>query len=147
MLEKRIQEFTEGLFRHMHLDLRAHVGWHDSTLKVELEGSDEELAIANHGKVLQAVNYLLMQAFYRDIPQGKSLLVDCGDYRAARFLELELMARTAAERVRVSRTPFRMQPMPPDERRIVHLALVGDTTVKTSSEGFGENRRVVISPA
>lgn len=146
-LENRIRDFTDELLRRMKLDLKAEMALEGETLKVALHGPDQEVALANHGKLLQALNYLLMQIFYGDFSDGRTLLVDCGDYRTARFLELKLMAQTAADRVRTSKSPFRMQPMPPDERRIVHLALVDDATVRTASEGFGENRYVVISPA
>ena len=40
-----------------------------------------------------------------------------------------------------------LEPMPPNERRIVHLALAQDATVITESIGEGENRKVVIRPS
>jgi predicted RNA-binding protein Jag len=36
--------------------------------------------------------------------------------------------------------------MTPNERRILHLALAGDNTVTTESQGNGENRKVTIRP-
>ena len=37
-----------------------------------------------------------------------------------------------------------MEPMPPDERRIIHITLADNPDVKTESSGEGEGRRVVI---
>ncbi len=39
-----------------------------------------------------------------------------------------------------------MEPMPPDERRVVHLALAEDPDVTTQSVGEGEERKVIIQP-
>ena len=38
-----------------------------------------------------------------------------------------------------------LEPMPPNERRIVHLTLAKDPTVVTSSVGEGDARKVSIS--
>jgi spoIIIJ-associated protein len=72
--------------------------------------------------------------------------IDCGGYRALRFEELRMTARTAAERVQTSRQPFRLNPMSSRERRIVHLALKSMPGVRTESVGIGEDRQVVIHP-
>jgi len=50
-----------------------------------------------------------------------------------------------ADQVRRSRRPVTLEPMPPNERRIVHLTLANDAEVETSSLGEGENRKVSIS--
>ena len=56
------------------------------------------------------------------------------------------MAVTAAEQVKRLGQPFPLNPMSPEERRIVHLAVADDEAIRTESEGHGENRRVVIHP-
>jgi hypothetical protein len=39
-----------------------------------------------------------------------------------------------------------LEPMPANERRIIHLALSEDTGVMTGSVGMGEERKIVIRP-
>jgi spoIIIJ-associated protein len=56
------------------------------------------------------------------------------------------MALAAAEKVKQLGKPFKLSPMSPEERRIVHLAVAEDNEIRTESEGFGENRKVVIYP-
>ena len=51
-----------------------------------------------------------------------------------------------ADRVQRARTAIAMEPMPPNERRLVHLALSEHPDVTTHSIGIGEDRRVVVSP-
>src|SRR5579885_1724752 len=76
---------------------------------------------------------------------GAEVLADLG-YRALRIEELRTMARIAAERVLATHQPFRLNPMPSRERRIVHLALKNAPGIRTESIGTGENRQVVIHP-
>ena len=56
------------------------------------------------------------------------------------------MAVTAAENVKRLGKSFKLNPMSPEERRIVHLAIAEDDLIRTESEGFGEHRQVVIHP-
>ena len=63
-----------------------------------------------------------------------------------RIEELRLMAQVAADRAVDSGDPFTMSPMNPRERRIVHMALKGRPDIRTQSEGFGHERKVVIYP-
>ncbi|MBK8126022.1 MAG: Jag N-terminal domain-containing protein [Elusimicrobia bacterium] len=52
----------------------------------------------------------------------------------------------AAFQVRRTGKPFRMDPMPPAQRRLIHQALANHPDVATASEGEGANRRVVVVP-
>jgi spoIIIJ-associated protein len=56
------------------------------------------------------------------------------------------MARRAADEVRRRGVPIILEPMPPNERRIIHLALANDPDVTTESIYEDEKRRVVIKP-
>ncbi len=60
--------------------------------------------------------------------------------------ELKLSAEVAAQRVRETRQPFRFNPMTPRDRRILHLVLKNQPGVRSSSEGLGDERRVVLFP-
>jgi hypothetical protein len=51
-----------------------------------------------------------------------------------------------AEQVKTKGIPFTLEPMPPYERRIVHMALANHSSVITESIGEGESRKVVIKP-
>ena len=72
---------------------------------------------------------------------------DANDFRLLRQEELRLSALTVAQRVRESNTPYRFNPMNSRERRVVHLALRGETDLRTESAGVGPGRHVVVYPA
>jgi spoIIIJ-associated protein len=86
------------------------------------------------------VNLMVSRRYKTNAPFG----VDVEGYRRRREESLRDLAFRMAERVRRSGRSVTLEPMPPNERRIVHLALAKDPTVGTSSVGEGESRKVAI---
>lgn len=144
---KGLDSFLEDLLAKAHLDLKFDCVVSESTISVDIDGEDADLVLSNNAQVLHAINRLLSQAFYCKPPDGRSVVVDCRGYRKGRTLELELMAQKAADNVKDSGERFALQPLPPGDRRAIHLALAEDSAVRTESEGAGMHRRVVILPA
>ena len=79
--------------------------------------------------------------------EHSQLQFDANDYRALRIEELRLSALAAADRVKRTKMPFHFNPMNSRERRIIHLALRGEPSVRSESTGMGPQRAVVIYPA
>lgn len=116
-------------------------------LIVRFRGADEELLLARNGELLLAMEYVAHRCLRLDPSLHDRVRFDCGDFRTTRLEELKLSARVAAQRVRETGQPFRFNPMPPRDRRIVHLELNGAPGVKTRSEGTGDRRQLVVYPA
>ena len=102
--------------------------------------------IGRRGTTLRALQFVLSMMVNKQLERRIRLVVDADGYRQRRESLLESMAEQLAQRVRVTGQQMVLEPMPPDERRIVHLALVDDPEVTTESEGAGDDRRVVIKP-
>jgi spoIIIJ-associated protein len=72
------------------------------------------------------------------------LRIDVAGYKNRRYESLQRLALYLAEQVKAKRCAVTMEPMPSDERRIVHLTLADNPDVTTHSIGEGENRKVVV---
>jgi len=57
------------------------------------------------------------------------------------------LAQLVAQRVAATGRSFTLEPMPPNERRVVHLALADYDGVSTASSGEGDGRRVTVEPS
>ena len=75
-----------------------------------------------------------------------NIVVDVEEFRAKRVDHLTRLAQRMADQVAETQRSFALEPMPPNERRIVHLALRDSETVFTESTGEGERRKVTIFP-
>ena len=151
-----LRQFLEELVRTAKLELRVTVqavasspgeDSADAEVIADLDGRDKEILLERNGELLKAIEHLAFRALRLEPAYHEKIHLDCGGYRALRFEELRMTARVAAERVQLSRQPFRLNPMSSRERRIVHLALKDVPGVRTESVGAGEERQVVIHPA
>lgn len=114
---------------------------------VELTGRDADMLLEKKGAVLDALEYVALKAARLDEESFVKVLFDAKGFRRLREEELKAMAQLAAERVIETGDRFEMSPMNPRERRIVHLALRDNPSIRTESEGRGPERRVVLHPA
>lgn len=104
------------------------------------------LLIGRGGQTLDALEFLVNRIIGHEDADAPRLSVDANGYRARRRAGLEEQARRAAARARSTRRAQTLAPLPPRDRRIVHLALRDDPAVSTRSVGDGPLRRVVVAP-
>ncbi|HYA98149.1 MAG TPA: R3H domain-containing nucleic acid-binding protein [Methylomirabilota bacterium] len=146
-----LRHFLEEVIRAAHWDLTVEVKTASAADTAEIladfAGRDKELLLERGAELLKALEHLAVKALRLDAAFQDRIHLDCGGYRALRLEELRMTARVAAERVLATRQPFRLNPMSPRERRVVHLALKDMPGVRTESVGTGDDRQVVIHPA
>jgi spoIIIJ-associated protein len=70
--------------------------------------------------------------------------VDVAGYKKRRYESLQKLALRLAEQVKTTKRSINLEPMPPDERRMIHLALADNPDILTHSVDEGEKRKVVI---
>ncbi|HIC94908.1 MAG TPA: protein jag [Anaerolineae bacterium] len=113
---------------------------------LDVTGRDLGILIGRRGQTLQALQYITRLIVSREAQRWVNLVVDVERYKARREKSLRELARRMAEQVAFTRQPIALEPMPPHERRIIHLALRDHPLVTTKSVGKGDKRRVTIIP-
>jgi spoIIIJ-associated protein len=117
-----------------------------TNIHLDVAGDDVGLIIGRHGETLASLQFLLNACLSKQLPKGTRVIVDVEHYRDRREQSLRGIALRAADRASRERHPVTLQPMPPNERRIIHLTLQTSAYVTTESTGEGAERRVVITP-
>jgi spoIIIJ-associated protein len=102
--------------------------------------------IGRQGDTLRDLQFVTSLIVSRQTQRWPNLIVDVEHYKSRRQKSLVDLAKRMADRVRISGQPISLEPMPPHERRFVHLALRDDPDVLTESTGQDEKRKVVIMP-
>ncbi len=113
-------------------------------LDLDIKGDDLGILIGRRGQTLASLEYITKLMVVGRLKAWVPLAIDVAGYRKRRRDSLQRLALYLAEQVKSRRRAITMEPMPADERRIVHLTLADNPDVTTQSMGEGENRKVVI---
>lgn len=107
---------------------------------------DLSALIGKRGETLASLQYLTRLITSRELQRRANIVVDVDSYKARRTSKLqELALRMADQAVREQRT-ISLEPMPPYERRIIHMVLRDRADVSTESVGEGTARKITIVP-
>jgi spoIIIJ-associated protein len=116
------------------------------TAVLDVTGEDLGLLIGRRGESLASLQYILNLIMRRRTHSRLTFGIDVEGYRRRREAMLNGLAQRMADRVRSTGQSLTLEPMPPAERRIVHIALADDPDVLTISIGEGDARKVAITP-
>jgi len=142
----RVTEVLGALLGFMGVQGKVEVLSAELPLELNVKGDDLGILIGRRGHTLVALEYVTKLIVVQRLKTWVPLTIDVGGYKKHRRDSLQKLALYLAEQVKSRHHAMPMEPMPPDERRIVHLALADHPDVTTQSIGEGENRKVVILP-
>lgn len=116
-------------------------------LVLDLTGEKIAILIGKRGQTLNALQLLTNMVANSD-PETKhvKIVLDAENYRTRRQESLERLAEHSAQKVFITKKSFALEPMPANERKVIHLALKENRDVETTSEGVEPFRKVVIRP-
>ena len=130
------------------LGIEAGVQLKEETERIVLniEGDGSGLLIGRKGQTLDALEYLINKIVHKGAEDKKRIVVDTENYRSRREESLVQLAQRLADKAKRLGRPVTISPMSAHDRRIIHLALEEDKTLRTRSTGTGLYRKIVISP-
>jgi spoIIIJ-associated protein len=154
-----IEEFAEEALRVIlgHMGIRATVevcdpineeAAEEEPLTLNIHSDDPSmvsLLIGRRGETLASIQLLVNLIVSKQTGTREHIIVDAERYRERREQNLRSMAARVADQVRRSGNPVMLEAMPPNERRIIHMALAETGDISTESTGEGDQRRVVVS--
>ena len=145
-LLEEVEGLVSGIVKAMGLQARVDVYDAGAFIAADVASDHTALFIGQKGETIDALQYLVNSAIYRNRPYVKRVILDAEGYRQRRVEALQGMAHRSARRALRERRTIDLPPMNPSERRVVHIFLKDNPKVTTASEGNGDNRRVRISP-
>lgn len=148
------RELLTGLLEHMNLDARveivpqsaAEIDDDEPALVLNIVGDNLGVLIGRQNETLSALEFVTRLMVNQQVRSRTSFVVDVNGYRAKRAESLRKLALRMADQVAQSGRTVALEPMPPAERRIIHLALREHPSVITQSVGEGDRRKVTIVP-
>ena len=146
------------LLEHMHIQAKVESSLAEAEDELDREaaggppillnivGDDLGVLIGRRGETLRDLQQITRMIVGKQAGRQLNVVVDVEGYKSRREKALRQLADRMAERAVTTRKTIALEPMPANERRIVHLALRNHPGVTTQSVGYGENRKVTLIP-
>ncbi|MGO9570793.1 MAG: RNA-binding cell elongation regulator Jag/EloR [Desulfomonilaceae bacterium] len=120
----------------------------NGAIYLNIKGDGSGLLIGKKGQTLDALQFLVNKIINKENTLGDrvEIVVDTENYRIRKRENLREMALKTSQKAKKTFKPVSMTPMPPQERRIIHMILAEDREVYTKSYGEGPLRRIIVYP-
>ncbi len=145
----KAKDFLEGLL--IRFGVQAHIVVKEDSenkiINMELSGEGIGAVIGRRGDTLDAFQYLTSIITNKDEDDRWRVVVDAENYRQKREGALVSLAHKTAQKALKYNKSVALEPMNPQERRIIHSTLQDTAGVTTCSVGNEPNRKVIVSPA
>ena len=147
---KRIKSLVEETLLKLQIPGEVEVLEHEEFPQFVIRSREAGILIGEGGQNLEALSHIVKKIAYKilepETKEGIFFSLDVNDYLASKVEELKNMAKMNAQKVVYFKKAVEMDPMPANERRIIHTFLTEHPNITTESVGEGENRRVIIKP-
>lgn len=146
------EEVVNKMLTLMHLEATASARYDDpdregrKSVCVEVTGKDLGVLIGRRGETINAFQRIAALIVSKEMSRWVRLSIDVEGHRNRREQQLRRMAKRLADQVAKTGRRQSLEPMPANERRIVHMELQNHPDVVTNSVGEDPQRKVMIEP-
>jgi spoIIIJ-associated protein len=139
-----IKTYLENFFSHFDKEAEIGVDRQGEVFKILINASNNAILIGKAGQTLQSLVSVVRSATSSEFKRRFVINVDINNYKVDRYEKVRLMAARIAKQVQRTRITATLDPMPNDERKVIHQELQKVRNIKTESEGEGPKRRLKI---
>jgi spoIIIJ-associated protein len=143
-----VRDFLKGyldrFFKTLEQDVEVEVLQDNDTFKIMLNAENNAILIGKNGQTLTAINSVVRAAVNSSFKRRFNVMVDINNYKVDRYDKVMQIASRVARTVQRTKISATLDPMPNDERKVVHQFLSEMKNIRTESEGEGINRRLKI---
>ena len=143
-IKEFIFEYLGTYFTDLNQAVSIEIIVDQDTFKVVLDAENNAIIIGKGGQTLRAITNVLKAATNNTFKRRVNIIVDVNNYKEDRYRKVKHIASRVAREVRKSHVDAALDPMPNDERKVIHQYLSGMKNIKTESEGEGAKRHLVI---
>lgn len=139
-----VQNYLETYFKNIELDVNVMVKQEEDGFSVMLDAENNAILIGKAGQTLQSINTVVRGAVNSHFKGKYNVLIDINNYKQDRYEKVKALADRIARSVLRSKTTATLDPLPNDERKVIHQYLSEMPHIRTESIGEGNQRRLKI---
>ena len=140
------KKLTKGLLERMGAKAEVEGFLKEGNLYLDIKGDQEGILIGKHGRTLESLQMLINRMVNKRLKNTLRVVLDIDDYRKRRGDSIAQMAIRLGDKAKRTGHSQTVGPFNANDRRIIHLTLKEDPSLKTESLGEGELKKVKIFP-
>jgi spoIIIJ-associated protein len=138
-------DYLGNYFTGIDLEIEVAIEEKEDGFVINLNADNNAVLIGKMGKTLQAFNTIVKAAVNAQFKKRLNVMIDVNHYKEERYEKLTSMAKRIGKQVQASHITAELDPMPNDERKVIHQCLNSWHNLKTESAGDGAKRHVCVS--
>ena len=143
-VEDFVKKYFDDFFTGLGIEVDCDVDVHRSNVNVALDSTNNAILIGKNGSSLNGMNNLLRNVVSSKFKRRFYVNLDINNYKKNRYQKVKAMAHRVAKTVQRTKIDASLDPMPNDERKVIHKELSSMPNIKTQSEGSRRNRYLKI---
>ena len=145
MVQEYIESFIRKILTDMEFEVETISYVQDGRIYCNINTSNNSILIGKAGVILRAINLIVKNAVSTTFKKRLEVSVDINGYKEERYKKVASMARCFGKTVLRTKADLKLDPMPADERKVMHQEIAKMDHLKTESKGEGKNRYMTIS--
>ena len=145
MVQEYIEEYVRRFISEMGFEIETVSYLQDGRIYCNINTSNNSILIGKAGVILRAINFIVKNAVSTTYKKRIELSIDINGYKEERYKKVSAMAKRLGKQVLRTKVEIKLDPMPADERKVMHQELSKFEHIKTESHGEGKNRHMIIS--
>ena len=138
------EDYVLNVIDNLGIESSLHTVLDNEIIRITIDSTHNPVLIGKNGRTLQALNELVKLAVSNHFKKRFRILLDINGYKDEKYARLKRLARRCAHEVQKTKPTYTFDPMPADERRVIHNALSGMPHIRTESIGEDTQRRLQI---
>ena len=145
MVQEYLEDFVRRTLTNMQFTVETVSYIQDGRIYCNINTDNNSILIGKAGVILRAINFIVKNAVSNTFKKRFEISVDINGYKEDRYKKVASMAKRFGKQVLRTKAEIKLDPMPADERKVMHQELSRFEHIKTESHGEGKNRHMVIS--
>ena len=145
MILTYMEDFVRNTLANMEFEVETVSYIQDDRLYCNVNTNNNSILIGKNGVILRALNLIVKNAVNHEFKKRIEISIDINGYKESRYKKVMAMSKRLGKQVLRTKAPIKLDPMPADERKVMHQTIAEMGHLKTESKGEGKNRHITIS--
>lgn len=145
MVQEYIEEYIRRVLTSMEFEVETVSYMQEGRIYCNINSSNNSILIGKNGVILRAINFIVKNAVSNTFKKRIEVSVDINGYKEDRYKKVSSMAKRFGKNVQRTKIEVKLDPMPADERKVMHQVISEMDHLKTESHGEGKDRYMTIS--